>query len=185
MQPVFRVESRSYDQLYRGSWRGYQLSASTKLSEEETAELANDCVRLWLPASTPMHWATGTRPLRYNCLQLYWPDRWYTLSAFYSDRVLIHTYASIIKPATFVDEQISYVDLDLSILIKPDLRFEVLTQAEFEQMADILSYDEQTRIGAFVALNTLLNAIQLGTGLISAIPRTLSQTEYHLMDCYK
>lgn len=185
MQPVFRVESRSYDQCYRGSWRGYRLDASTNVSEEEIADIANDCVRLWLPMATPMHWATGTRPLRYNCLQFYWPDRWFTLSAFYHDRALIHTYATIIQPASFEDERISYVDLDLSLLIKPDLRVEVLTQAEFEQMADVLSYDEQTRIGAFVAQNTLMNAIQLGTGLISAIPRTLAQSEYHLTNCYK
>src|SRR5438270_6079921 len=133
MQPDMQIESRSYDQLYRGSWRGYILDATTQLSDEPTAAIAGDCLRLWLPAGTPMHWATRTHPLRNNCLQLYWPGRWYTLSAFYDDRSLIHTYASIIQPAVFESQRLHYTDLDLSLLIQPDLSYEILTQAEFDQ----------------------------------------------------
>jgi len=129
MQLEYQVESRSYDQMLRGSWQGYRLDTATKISDENLAELANDCVRLWLPAGTLMHWTSGTRPLRYNCLQYYWPQRWYTLSAFYHERSLIHTYASIIRPATFEFERLYYVDLDLCIIVKPDLTFEVLTRA--------------------------------------------------------
>ena len=99
MHPDFQVESRSYDQQYRGSWRGYRPDPSLQLSNEKTTGLSGDCLLLWLPSGTPMHWATRTRPLSNNCLQLYWPERWYTLSAFYQDRSLIHTYASIIQPA--------------------------------------------------------------------------------------
>src|SRR6266516_3834636 len=150
MQPEYQVESRSYDQLLRGSWRGYRLDVTTKLSDENIAETANDCVRLWLPAGTPMHWTNGTRPLRYNCLQYYWPQRWYTLSSFYKD-------------------------LDLSVLVKPDLTYEVLTQAEFDELADTLHYDEETRIGALMAMGTLTNAIQWGVGLFATIPHTLRQ----------
>src|SRR5437016_2801419 len=148
MQPDFQVESRSYDQAVRGSWRGYRLHATTLLSDEALAEAASDCQRLWLPAGTPMHWSTGTRPLRYNCLQFFWPQRWYTLSALYNGHSLVYTYASIIQPATIELERLYYVDLDLSLLVQPDLSYEVLTQAEFEQMADTLNYDEETRIGA-------------------------------------
>src|SRR5579863_10113324 len=96
MQPDMHIESRSYDQLYCGSWRGYILDAAIQLSDEPTAAMAEDCLRIWLPAGTPMHWATRTQPLLYRCLQLYWPERWYTLSAFYNERALIHTYASVI-----------------------------------------------------------------------------------------
>lgn len=185
MQPDYQVESRSYDQVVRGSWRGYQLDATTKLSDENITETSSDCVRLWLPAGTLMHWSTSTRPLRYNCLQMYWPQRWYTLSAFYSGRSLLHTYASIIQPATFEPEHLYYVDLDLSILVKPDLTYEVLTQAEFDQMADTLNYDEETRIGALMAMGTLTNAIQLGVGLFATIPHTLRQTDFHLVISHK
>jgi len=183
MQPDFQVESRSYDQLLRGSWTAYRLDATVQLSDEDLAGTSSDCLRLWLPAGTPMHWSSGTRPLRYNCLQFFWPQRWYMLSAFYNERSLIHTYASIIQPATFELERLYYIDLDLNLLVQPDLTYEVLTQAEFDQMADTLHYNEETRIGALMAMDTLTNAIQLGMGLFATIPHTLRQEDFHLAAC--
>lgn len=185
MHADFRVESRSYDQMVRGKWRGYRLADETRLGDEGEAALASDCIRLWLPAGTLMSWSTGTRPLRSHCLQFFWPQRWYTLSAFYSQRELIHTYASIIQPAHIELDRLTFVDLDLSLLVQPDLRYEVLTLVEFEQAADLLGYSEETRIGALLALETLTNAIQLGTGLWGLIPHTLSQTDIHRELCQK
>jgi hypothetical protein len=183
MQLDFRVESQSYDQVARGTWRGYWLDAKTQLTDEPVAEAASDCLRLWLPAGTLMNWSTGTRPLRYNCLQYYWPERWYTLSAMYDGRTLLHTYVFIIQPATFELDRLSYVDLDLRMLVKPDLSYEVLTQAEFEQLSEVLNYNEETRIGALMAMDTLINAIRLGVGLFATIPHTLRQTDFHLAAC--
>jgi protein associated with RNAse G/E len=98
---------------------------------------------------------------------------------------LIHTYASIIQPVTFELEQLYYIDLDLSVLVRPDLTYEVLTQAEFDELADTLGYDEETRIGALMAMGTLTNAIQLGVGLFATIPHTLRQVDFHLAACRK
>lgn len=178
MQADFQVESRSYDQMVRGRWRGYRLAAETRLGDESEFEVASDCLRLWLPSGTPMNWSTATRPLRNNCVQFFWPKRWYTLSAFYAGRELIHTYATIIQPARVELDRLTYVDLDLSLLVKPDLSYEVLTQVEFEQAADMLHYNEEVRIGSLLALQTLTNAIQLGTGLFSLIPHTLNQSPF-------
>lgn len=183
MQADFQVESRSYDQMVRGKWRGYRLAAETRLGDEGEAEVSSDCVRLWLPMGTPMNWSTAMRPLRYNCVQFFWPERWYSLSAFYHGRELRHTYASIIQPGMVTHDRLVYVDLELSLLVKPDLSYEVLTQAEFEQAADLLRYKEDVRVSALVALDTMINAIQLGTGLFRLIPRTLNQTEFHLAVC--
>lgn len=185
MQPDFRVESRSYDQMVRGSWQGYRLHKRTQLSDELLAEVSSDCLRLWLPAGTLMHWSTNTRPLRYNCLQFYWPQRWYTLSAFYDGRVLKYTYATIIQPASIEIERLSYVDLDLSILVKPDLTYEVLTQAEFEQMADLLHYSEETRISALMAMRTITSSIQRSEGIFATVPHLLRETGFHLTGCQK
>lgn len=185
MQADFQVESRSYDQMVRGRWRGYRLADEMRLGDEGETALSSDCARLWLPSGTPMNWSTGTRPLRSHCVQFFWPQRWYTLSAFYDQRELIHTYASIIQPAHIELDRLTFVDLDLNLLVQPDLRYEVLTQAEFEQAADLLCYDEETRIGALMALETLINAIQLGTGLFGLIPHTLKQTDVHRELCQK
>lgn len=184
MHPDFQVESRSYDQQYRGSWRGYRLDTALQLSDERTTVLAGDCVLLWLPAGTPMHWATRTSSLRNNCLQLYWPERWYTLSAFYRDRSLVHTYASIIQPAHIEQNRLTYVDLDLSLLVEPDFSYEVLTQAEFDELADTLDYSEETRIGALLALQMLTNAARLSSGLFTTIPHTLRQADFRPVGCH-
>ena len=180
----FQVESRSYDQMVRGSWRAYRLHENTLLSDEALAEVSDDCVQLWLPAGTLMHWSTRTRPLQYNCLQFFWPRRWYMLSAFYDGHILRHTYASVISPPTIEIERLSYVDLDLSVLVKPDQTYEILTQAEFEQMADLLHYEE-TRIGALMAMRAITSSIQLSVGLFAAVPHVLRQTDFHLSKCEK
>lgn len=105
------------------------------------------------------------------------------LSAFYQEREIIHTYASIIQPATIEEHRLSYIDLDLSLLVKPDFSYEVLTQAEFDQAAETLEYSEETRIGALLALHTLTNAVLLATGLFASIPQLLRQADPHLAGC--
>lgn len=177
------IESRSYDLLVRGTWRAYRVDESRRLGDEQLAEKSSEPLRLWLPSGTLMQWVTGTRPLRYNCLQLFWPQRWYMLSAFYDQRALVHTYASIIQPAMIEPDRLSFVDLDLSVLVKPDLSYEVLTQAEFEQIAEILHYDEQTRISALMALRTLTSSIQRSMGVFTYVPYTLHQEDFHLARC--
>lgn len=182
MQQNFLVESRSYDQLLRGSWQAYKLNEQTRLGDE-TSEQVGDALRCWLPQGTPMNWMTGTRPLRSNCLQFFWPQRWYMLSAFYEGNTLIHTYATIIQPANISYNRLSYVDLDLSILVKPDLSYEVLTQAEFEQAATMLHYDEETRISALMALRTLTSSIQLNIGVFSNVPYRLDLGQLQPASC--
>ncbi|GHO43752.1 DUF402 domain-containing protein [Ktedonospora formicarum] len=183
MRQDFLVECRSYDKLLRGSWKAYQLSEAMRLGDEKPEETARGALRLWLPAGTEMHWASGTRPLRYNCVQFFWPGRWYMLSAFFDKEDLIHTYATIIQPASLGFERLSYVDLDLSLLVKPDLSYEVLTQAEFDQAAEMLGYDEDTRISALMALRTISSSIQRSLGAFSAVPYHLNQAELHLSHC--
>jgi protein associated with RNAse G/E len=188
MHPDFHVESRSYDQIIRGSWSAYRLDDDIQLSDElleDREDIAGDCTRLWLPAGTLMHWSTGTRPLRNTCLQFFWPHRWYMLSAFYQERALRRIYASIIQPAAIGLERLSFVDLDLNILIEPDLTYEVLTLAEFEQLADLLHYSEETRISALMALNTLTSSIQLSASLFATIPHLLRQSDFRLAKCEK
>lgn len=184
MQQAFLVESRSYDRAIRGSWKGFRLAAGLRLGDEQQIEdLSQEGVRVWLPAGTTMNWATGARPLRNNCLQIYWPDRWYMLSAFYNDLTLIHTYAIITQPPHIEPDRLSYVDLNLSMLVKPDLSYEVLTQAEFEEVARLVHYSEETRISALMSLQTLTSSIQRSVGLFSLVPHHLDSASMHLVEC--
>ena len=77
------------------------------------------------------------------------------------------------------------IEMMQSLLVQPDLSYEVLTQVEFEQAAETLGYASDVRIGALLALETVTNAIQLGMGLFSLIRHTLKQTDFHLEVCQK
>ena len=176
------VECRSYDKTVRGSWRAYRVD-ERELNDNRDDGTNEECVCLWLPAGTSMNWVNGTRPLRNNCLQFFWPQRWYMLSAFYQDRTLLRIYANIIQPATLIPGRVSYVELDLSTLVEPDMSYKVLTQAEFEQAADQFHYDEETRISALMALRTLTSSVQRSIGLFTAVPHELSRIDFHLAHC--
>jgi protein associated with RNAse G/E len=182
MQQDFLVESRSYDQMLRGSWQAYRLKDNV-FSTNEVADTAKADIMLWLPAGTSLHWATGTRSLRYDCLQFYWQQRWYMLSAFYRNHSLLHTYAMIIQPPAIQLDRLTYVDLDLSILVEPDMSYEVLTQAEFDFAAQTLPYSEETRISALMALRTLTSSIQRSVGVFTVVPQQFDQTDLYLAHC--
>jgi protein associated with RNAse G/E len=175
MKRDFLVESRSYDNFFRGSWHAYPLAYHLPIGNEQLSNtiVDSDALRLWLPAGTAMHWSSGQRSLRNNCIQFFWPDRWYMLSAFYKENTLLHTYGNVIRPLTFTASGLSYVDLDLSVLFYPDLSYEVLTQAEFEHMAELLHYDEDVRVSALVALQSLTSVIQRSNGFLTAVPHQI------------
>ena len=183
MQRDFLVECRSYDKALRGSWQAYKLSNSIRLGDEKLIPESGECERLWLPAGTQMNWSSGTRPLRNNCLQVFWPQRWYMLSAFYNDRVLMRTYANIIQPAVIDVKRLAYVDLELSILVEPDLSYEILTQAEFEHAASTMHYSENTRSAVSDALRTLTSVIQRSVGVFVTIPYQLNHANFHMAYC--
>src|SRR5260370_17468643 len=50
MQPDFRVESRSYDQLIRGSWQAYRLYATVQLIDESAPQHHTNYIPLSSPA---------------------------------------------------------------------------------------------------------------------------------------
>ena len=64
----------------------------------------------------------------------------------------------------------------------PDAGYEITS---IEQMAELLHYDEETRIGALMALRTLTSSIQISMGLFSSIPHLLRATDFHLEKCEK
>jgi protein associated with RNAse G/E len=174
MKRDFLVESRSYDNLFRGSWQAYALAQQISLGNEQISPSTNeDIIRLWLPAGTPMNWSSGQRFLRNNCIQFFWPDRWYMLSAFYKESTLRYTYGNIIRPLARTAGGLSYVDLDLNVLFHPDLSYEILTQAEFDHMAEMLHYDEEVRVSALVALQSLTSVIQRSNGFLTVVPHEL------------
>ncbi len=86
-------------------------------------------------------------------VETYYGDRWYNIFAMY-DRdsgQLKGWYCNITFPANINTNRITYVDLALDLLVKPDGEQIVLDLDEFEA----LGLDEDTRQKAFLALAEL------------------------------
>ena len=103
--------------------------------------------------------ASGTHSLEY-----YWLDRWYNIFRFAEpDGSLRNYYCNVNVPAKFAGETLSYVDLDLDILVHPDFSYVVLDREDFETNARIYGYTDEVKANAQQALAELVSMIEART----------------------
>jgi protein associated with RNAse G/E len=96
--------------------------------------------------------ASGTHSLEY-----YWLDRWYNIFRFAQpDGKLRNYYCNVNVPATFDGETLSYVDLDLDVLVAPDFSYRVLDIEDFERNAKCYGYPTEIHDKARQALDELV-----------------------------
>lgn len=100
--------------------------------------------------------ASGTQSLEY-----YWLDRWYNIFRFAQpDGALRNYYCNVNVPARFDGDTLSYVDLDLDILVDPDFSYRVLDVEDFEANARIYGYTEEVKANARQGLDELVGMIE-------------------------
>ena len=100
--------------------------------------------------------ASGTQSLEY-----YWLDRWYNIFRFAQpDGKLRNYYCNVNVPARFDGETLSYVDLDLDILVDPDFSYTVLDVEDFERNAERYGYTQEVQANARQALKELVSMIE-------------------------
>ena len=99
----------------------------------------------------------GTRTIEY-----YWFDRCYNVFQFLAEdgRTRLF-YCNVNAPPTFADGVLSYVDLDIDILVQPNLSYEVLDLDEFEKNGQLFGYDVDTKQQARAAVDELISLIQM------------------------
>ena len=82
------------------------------------------------------HIARGTLSTEY-----YWTDRWYNVFRFSApDGALRNYYCNINMPARFDGRVLSYVDLDIDVLVAPDFSYQILDEDEFTANAVRFNY---------------------------------------------
>ncbi len=82
---------------------------------------------------------TGTFTVEY-----YWLDRWYNVFRFLNnDGQTRLYYCNINVPPTLEDNVLTYIDLDIDILVQPDLSCQVLDLEEFEVNAARYGYSDR------------------------------------------
>lgn len=96
--------------------------------------------------------------------EYYWLDRWYNVFRFSDpDNILRSFYCNINLPPKFTDGVLSYVDLDVDVLVAPDFTYQVLDWDEFEVNATRYNYSEQLRSETTKALDELVSLIETRT----------------------
>ena len=93
--------------------------------------------------------------------EYYWTDRWYSVFRFAEPSgALRNFYCNINTPARFDGRVLSYVDLDIDVLVAPDLSFRVLDEDEFALHAEQYGYPEDLRAAARQSLAELISLIE-------------------------
>ena len=87
--------------------------------------------------------------------EYYWLDRWYNVFRF-SDRF----YCNVSMPPNFDGQVLSYIDLDIDVLVKPDFSYQVLDLEDFEANARAYDYPSEVRENAHAALADLIQLIE-------------------------
>ena len=94
---------------------------------------------------------SGTRTNEY-----YWLNRWYNIFRFMKDDNTTRLYyCNINMPPSLKDNVLTYIDLDIDVLVQPDFSYQVLDLDEFEENASRYGYSEEVKNQAQTALKEL------------------------------
>jgi uncharacterized protein len=98
----------------------------------------------------------GTRTIEY-----YWLNRWYNVFQFLeSDGTTKLFYCNLNMPPALRGGVLSYIDLDIDILVQPDFSYQVLDLEEFAANALRYGYSEQVKKQTRSAVDELVSMIE-------------------------
>ena len=98
----------------------------------------------------------GTRTVEY-----YWLDRWYNVFRFLTDDGATQLwYCNVNTPPTVAGDILTYIDLDIDILVQPSLSYQVLDVEEFETNAARYAYSDEVNVKAQAAVDELITRIE-------------------------
>ena len=93
--------------------------------------------------------------------EYYWLDRWYNVFRFSdSNQTLQNFYCNINQPPSFDGRVLSYIDLDIDVLVAPDFTYRILDVDDFEENAKRYAYPDEVRASARRALAELISLIE-------------------------
>jgi len=100
----------------------------------------------------------GTRTREY-----FWLHRWYSLYQFFGrGDEMTFQYVNINLPPTLSGTELTFIDLDIDILVKADGAFSVLDEDEFRTNAERFQYPAEIRAGVRRTLADLSDQIRSG-----------------------
>lgn len=107
------------------------------------------------------HLHMGHIPLGTRTVEYYWLGRWYNVFQFLDDAGKTRLwYCNVNLPPIVEEASITYVDLDLDLIVRTDFSYQILDSDEFEHHARIFSYPEEVQESARQALTDLISRIE-------------------------
>ena len=111
--------------------------------------------------SDVQHHLLGDIPRGTRTVEYYWLDRWYNVFQFLeTDGTTKLYYCNINMPPTISSSILSYIDLDLDILVRPDFSYQILDLEEFAANAARYGYPEHVKRRAHEAVDKLIAMIK-------------------------
>src|ERR1043166_4254103 len=99
----------------------------------------------------------GTRLIEY-----YWLDRWYNVFRFLRDDGATRLYYCNVNTPPAVDGQyLTYIDLDIDVIVRPEYSSEVLDLDEFKANSQRYEYSAEEKANAGRAVEELTGMIEL------------------------
>lgn len=116
------VNSRNFDGEIKRTWRAGLI--------EET----DDLITLFGEFESEVsHSQLGIIRRGTKSYEIFWKNRWYSIFRFHEpEGNLRNFYCNINHPPAFDGRVLDFIDLDLDILVKTDLTFQILDRDEFE-----------------------------------------------------
>lgn len=94
-------------------------------------------------------------------LEYYWLDRWYNVFVFHNPVGEVQNYyCNIAEPASLEGQTLTYVDLDIDVLVNSDFSFTIVDQKEFDSNALAYNYPADLRLRSSSALAELVELIR-------------------------
>jgi protein associated with RNAse G/E len=149
---VVSVNSRKYDQSISRHWTGELVSRDDEIvvlkgvfdKDVEHPDLG--------------HIVRGTISIEY-----FWLERWFNIFRFFEPSgSLRNFYCNITMPPAFDGRVLDYVDLDIDVVVWPDMSYCVLDEAEFKDNSALWKYPDLVKDNARKSLTDLLTKIKAG-----------------------
>ncbi len=148
--PLVRVDACKYDNSVHRSWEANLI--------EETEELwtfvgvFKDEIR---------HPLLGVIRPETISVEFYWKNRWYNVFRFHEpEGDLRNFYCNVNMPPVLRENVLTYIDLDIDVLVAPDFSYQILDLDEFEENALKHQYPPGIMEKAKISLSELIALIE-------------------------
>ncbi|HEX7956636.1 MAG TPA: DUF402 domain-containing protein, partial [Pyrinomonadaceae bacterium] len=106
------------------------------------------------------HSLIGTIEAGTRSTEFFWTDRWYSVFRFETpEGALLKFYCNINTPARLESGVLSFVDLDVDVLVEPDFSHTVLDEDEFARHSELYGYPDSYRAGVRHAVEEILRLV--------------------------